>query len=311
MARTLSQPAPARTEDARSPPLLPDTGFDRRPAGSIRLAPTSAVKQSGAAGIVVSVGALLQRTLADTGLLRTNVDNVSGATGMKVGRSLDTAAEGKAFFEQRHAAASTFLRKHGLQGQVVAKLVKADQITVAGHAAVQHAEWQFFLVPTVDVKKARVGSAGTVFLGGRPPELPGLLDERRLTEWVKQKTGVTGVLRSEHNPLFLGRLNLGEGGMGVYKAVPEFAEFGAQKYDSRKVVGLVVVDSHRVRAAIDAGYARLPGEWGQSGTCQQGVMVTARSLGLDEDRVARQINGLWLTRLKFGRTGSSDRQARP
>jgi hypothetical protein len=250
------------------------------------------------------VGALLLRTAADSGLLRTNVDNISGGPGMKVGRSFDTVAEGKAFFDQRLAGATTFLRKHGLEGQVVAKLVKADQITVAGHAAVQHAEWQFFLVPKTDINKVRAGAAGTIFVGGRPPALPGLLDERRLTEWVKHKTGATGILRSEHNPLFLGRLNLGEGGMGVYKAVPEFAELGAQKYDSRHVVGLVVVDARKVHKAIDAGYAQLPGEWGESGTCQQGVMVTARSLGIDEDRVARELNGLWLTRLKFGRTGT-------
>ena len=106
---------------------------------------------------------------------------------MKVGRSFDTVAEGKAFFDQRLAGATTFLRKHGLEGQVVAKLVKADQITVAGHAAVQHAEWQFFLVPKTDINKVRAGADGTIFVGGRPPALPGLLDERRLTEWVKHK----------------------------------------------------------------------------------------------------------------------------
>jgi hypothetical protein len=223
---------------------------------------------------------------------------------MKVGRSLDTAAEGKAFFDERLAQANAFLRQHGLEGQVVAKLVKANQITVAGHAVVEHAEWQFFLVPKADLKKVRTDADGAIFVGGRPPALPGLLDEGRMTDWVKEKTGAKGLLRSDHNPLFLGRLNLGDGGMGIYKRVPEFAELGGQQYSSRHVAGLVVVDRAKVHKAIDAGYAQLPGEWGKNGTCQQGAIVTATSLGLDEGRVAKEINGLWLTRLRFGRKGA-------
>jgi hypothetical protein len=249
----------------------------------------------------------LMQAASDTGLLRTNMDNISGPEGMKVGKSFDTPEQSKAFFDQRLKKAEAFLKARGMEGQVVAKMVSADMITVGGHAAVEHAEWQFFMVPKSDAAKAKPESNGLLFIGDKnQPKLPGLLDEKKMTSWVKEQTGAPAdkLLRSKDNPLFLGRLNLGEGGAGLYTNTPEYAEVGGQKFKTRHLESMVLVSPERVRKAVDDIYAKLPGEWGQHGTCQQGVMATAESFGLDKNKFAKEINGLWLTRLKFGRTGN-------
>jgi hypothetical protein len=246
------------------------------------------------------------QALADSGLLRTQMDNISGPQGMKVGKSFDTAQQSKAFFDQRLQKAEKFLKERGIEGQVVAKMVTCDMITVGGHAAVEHAEWQFFLVPKNDAAKTKTDANGVAFVGDKnQPKLTGLMDENAMTNWVKKETGQTGLLRSQDNPLFLGRLNLGEGGMGIYKAVPEYAEVGGQKYDTRHLESMVLVSPDKVRSSIDTVYKKLPGEWGEHGTCQQGVVATAESFGMDKGKVSKFINGLWLTRLKFGRTGNA------
>ncbi len=249
----------------------------------------------------------LMQAASDTGLLRTNMDNVSGPAGMKVGKSFDTPEQSKAFFDQRLKKAEAFLKARGMEGQVVAKMVSADMITVGGHAAVEHAEWQFFMVPKTDAAKAKPDSNGLLFIGDKnQPKLPGLLDEKKMTSWIKEQTGAPAdkLLRSKDNPLFLGRLNLGEGGAGLYTNTPEYAEVGGQKFKTRHLESMVLVSPERVKKAVDDVYTKLPGEWGQHGTCQQGVVATAESFGLDKSKFAKEINGLWLTRLKFGRTGN-------
>jgi hypothetical protein len=271
-----------------------------------------------ARGAVESVKTLVQTTSAaalkhvtkfadDTGLFRTAMDNLNGPDGMKIGRSFDTAEQSKAYFDERLQGAKKFLAERGLEGQVVAKLVSADMVTVAGQVAVEHAEWQFFLVPKSDAQKSKPDSTGLLFVGSQNRiELPGLLEEAAMTSWVKRETGQSQnhLLRSSENPLFLGRLNLGEGGMGIFPAVPEYAEVGGQRRDSRRLEGMVLVSPEQVKKTVDEVYLKLPGEWGDFGTCQQGAIATAESLGLDKVKVAHELKGLWITRAKYGRTGS-------
>jgi hypothetical protein len=187
-------------------------------------------------------------------------------------------------------------------------MVTADMITVAGVDVIEHAEWQFFLLPEGDLADAPVDDRGLLFLGrGAKPELPGLLDEARMTEWVKAQTGQAGLLRCSANPLFLGRLNNGEGGMGIFTGVPEYGELGGQRYRTRELIGMAALSPERVRAAIRAGHERLPGGWGEHGVCHQGFTITADALGFEVPRVAHEVHGLWLTRLRYGRTGNYQR----
>ncbi len=129
-----------------------------------------------------------------------------------------------------------------------------------------------------------------------------------MTAWVKKETNHDPalLLRSKDNPLFLGRLNLGEGGAGMYANTPEYAEVGGQKFNTRHLESMVLDSPDQVHKAVDNFYQKLPGEWGDYGVCHQGVVATAESFGLDKAKFAQEINGLWLTRLKFGRTLKRD-----
>jgi hypothetical protein len=201
------------------------------------------------------------QALADSELLRTQMDNISGPQGMKVGTSFDTPAQSKAFSDQRLQKAEKSLKERGIEGQVVAKMVTCDMIAVDRHAAVEHAEWQFFLVPKNDAAKTKTDANAVAFIGDENrPKLAGLMDENKMTDWVKKATGQTGLLRSQDNPLFFGRLNQGESGMGIYKAVPEYAEVGGQKYNPRHLESMVLVSPDKVRISIDAVYRKLPSE---------------------------------------------------
>lgn len=261
-------------------------------------------KPPGPSDLLHTAGARFRRFLSDTGMLRREPDNVSGPGGSVIGRSFDSAEESIACFDERLGSARAFLAARHQEGHVIGKLVTSDLWTVAGRDVVEHAEWQFFLVPKADAERARPDERGLVFLGRGPhPKLPGLLDERTMTDWVKGELRVSGLLRSRDNPLFLGRLNLGEGGMGVFDGVPEYAEVDGQRFRTREVLGAMLLSPERVRAAIEEGHRRLPGEWGEHGTCQQGSVVTAESFGLGRAEVAHHLHGLWLTRLRYGRAG--------
>lgn len=258
----LPEPSAPRRHGTRPPRPGNDSDLPLASAGSPGPAPLPPPR---------TLGERVDRFLSDTGLLRRSMDNRSGEAGLRVGSSFETAEQSVRFFDDRLRAAEAYLQERGLRGRVVGKMVSADMITVAGVDVIEHVEWQFFLLPETDAAQAQADDRGVVFLGRGPhPELPGLLDEERMTSWVKAQTGQEGLLRCSANPLFLGRLNNGEGGMGIFQGVPEYAEVGGQRYRTRDVLGLALLDPERVRGAIRAAHERLPGDWGKHGVCHQG-----------------------------------------
>jgi len=248
-----------------------------------------------------------QQVAAERGLFRVGMDNASPTTNADKTAYLKDKGEAKAHFDQRLDEAQKFLAARGLKGEVVAKLVTADIVNVAGMSPVEHAEWQFFLVPKAGGETWKPEANGLLQRGASKTSQPGLLDEKKLTEWVQSqgvKSEGSAFLRSSDNPLFLGRLNYGTAGSGMYTKVPDYAEVGGHRYDTRQVEGLAVTTPGKVRAAIDAMYTKQPGAYSTNGVCHQGAVLVADALGLDPVKdAARQIDSLWATRLKFGREG--------
>ncbi|MDP3504903.1 MAG: hypothetical protein Q8S33_31490 [Myxococcales bacterium] len=249
----------------------------------------------------------IKETAAQHGLFRVGMDNASPASNADATAYLTDKVQAKAHFDQRLEGAQKFLADRGMKGEVVAKLVTADIVNVGGMSPVEHAEWQFFLVPKAGGETWKSDSNGLLQRGASKTPPPGMLDEKKLTEWVQSqgvKSEGSAFLRSSDNPLFLGRLNYGTAGSGMYTKVPDYAEVGGHKYDTRQVEGLAVTTPGKVRAAIDAMYTKQPGAYSTNGVCHQGAVLVADALGLDPVKdAARHIDSLWASRLKFGRAG--------
>jgi hypothetical protein len=75
-------------------------------------------------------------------------------------------------------------------------------------------------------------------------------------------------------------------------------------YNTHQVEGVAVTTPEKVRAAPDELYTKHPKPYAVSGVCHQASALVAKVLGLDPVRdVARHIDSMWATRLKFGRFG--------
>jgi hypothetical protein len=249
----------------------------------------------------------VKQVAAERGLFRVGMDNANPTSNADATAYIKDKKAALAHFDTRLAEAKSFLAKQGLEGEVVAKLVTADIVNVAGMDPVEHAEWQFFLVPKKAGETWKTDENGMLQNGKSKTPPKGLLDENKLTEWVKQrgaKSEGSSFLRSADNPLFLGRLNYGTAGSGMYTKVPDYAEVGGHAYDTRSVEGLALTTPEKARAAITAMYTKQPGAYGTNGVCHQGAVLVADALGLDPVKdAARHIDSLWASRFKFGREG--------
>lgn len=238
---------------------------------------------------------------ARTGLFRLGMDNRFPGPGADTTAFLSEREEAQAYFDRRLAAARAYLQERGMEGTIAAKLVTADIVNLAGGSPVEHAEWQMHLVPNP-------GRA----VDGRidPKRAPGMFDERRLEEFVRSqgaRSEGSEILRSEDHPLFLGRLNYGTAGSGMYTKVPDYAEIGGHRYDTREVELMTTTDPEQVKASIDAMYAQQGRPYAVDGVCHQGAALVGQMLGLDPAEVASRVQASWATRLKFGRTGRDGR----
>ncbi|MDX2010484.1 MAG: hypothetical protein SFW67_09855 [Myxococcaceae bacterium] len=296
-AAPAASPSPKKTDTASAP--APGGGW--KPKAVVRQAAQHLQQQAAQAQRQA------QQFAAQTGLFRVGMDNANPTSNADATAFVKDKASAHAHVDARLEKAQAFLTERGLEGQVVAKLVTADIVNVAGMDPVEHAEWQFFLVPKPKDGAFPAAENGLVQRGKSKERLPGLLDEKALTAWVEAQ-GVrsegSSFLRSSDNPLFLGRLNYGTAGSGLYTKVPDYAEVGGHRYDTRAVEGVALSSPEKLHAAVDALYTKHPGAYGTNGVCHQGAVLVAEALGLDPVKdAARHIDSLWASRFKFGRLG--------
>jgi len=210
-----------------------------------------------------------------------------------------TYDEAERAFLDRLAAARAFLKKKGLEGVIVAKMVTADLWRSHGSSQAEHVEWQFFLVPLAKGKQPKK-------TGPWHAATSGLLNENRLMAWLKKQglgSSDAPFLRSEDNPLFLGRAAFGHQGSGLYTAVPDYAEVGGNRHGAREVEAIAVATPAGALKAIGALYDSHRRGYAKDGTCHQAAAVVGRTLGYEPHQIARKIQGMWGTRLLYGREG--------
>jgi len=242
----------------------------------------------------------LTEAAARTGIFRTGMDNRFPGPGADKTAYLTEQEQAQEYFSQRLEAARAYLREQGLEGTITAKLVTADIVNLAGQSPVEHGEWQLMMVP--HAKGARVPKEID------PKKAPGLFDEKRLDAFVRErgaKTPGSPILRSQDNPLFLGRLNYGTAGSGMYTRVPDYAEIGGHKYNTREVEMMATASEKQVRAAIDTMYTQQSRPYSVDGVCHQGAALVGEQLGLDPNKVGAKIDSSWATNLKYGPKGKN------
>lgn len=267
-----------------------------RALGSARDAAGNALGSAGSLAGEVLTNA--REAAASASMFRLGMDNRYPGPGADKTAYLSEAEAAHGYFDERKAAAEAYLAERGLNGTIVAKMVTADILNLGGGSPVEHAEWQLHMVP----------HEGEAPVQGEfdPANAPGRFDENELQAFVEAegaKTEGSPILRSPDNPLFLGRLNYGTAGSGMYTQVPDYAEIGGHQYDTREVEMMTTVTTDQVSAAIDAMYDQQSRPYLGDGVCHQGAALAGQAFGLDPKDVASKVQSAWATRLKFGRTG--------
>ncbi len=256
-------------------------------------------------GILKHVGKVragVKQAAEQSGAFRVGMDNRFPGPGADRTAYISKEAAAQEYFGQRLEAARAFLREQGKEGTISAKLVTADIVNLAGQSPVEHAEWQLMLVPTVSGQ--RVGKEID------PKRAPGMFDEKRLDSYVREqgaRSPGSPILRSEDNPLFLGRLNYGTAGSGMYNRVPDYAEIGGHKFNTREVEMIATASEEQIRSAISAMYSQQSRPYSVDGVCHQGAVLVGEKLGLDPGKVGTKIDSAWATNLKYGATGRNGR----
>ena len=211
---------------------------------------------------------------------------------------LPSAAAAGRSFGSKFCKASKFLQERGLKGVLLAKLVGAKLVDINGFVQADHSEWQLFLVPRTKETWDKKG------LLSQPA--PGFVSEDKLFGWLhKQGFRSSGVdfLRGKDNPTFLGRITYGHQGAGLYKDIPDYAEYSGHRFKTRKVLANVIITKEQLNNALNVLYEELDGEYAKDGTCHQASLLFAREIGLDESELAKHITGSHWTRVLYGRTG--------
>ena len=217
---------------------------------------------------------------------------------------LRSPAEAHAFVEARLASATAFLSRRKLPGVVVAKFVTSDLVDVRGKTVAEHAEWQFFLVPKPENPgRWREVRDGFIARTEAQSSYPGMLNATTLEDWVRaQGVDVRGM--TEDNPLFLGRLQVTRSGTGLFTTVPEYADTGRKHLPATRVEAQVLCTPEKLHGAIDALYARFPGEYGEQGVCHQAAVVVGQALGVNARRhLEDKIAGFSVSSFLYGEDG--------
>ena len=229
--------------------------------------------------------------------LRLGADNKTDRPLPKSSFLSSAAAAGRSF-GRKFSKASKFLQERGLKGVLLAKLVGAKLVDINGVVQADHSEWQLFLVPRTKETWNKKG------LLTEPA--PGFVSEQKLFSWLDRqyfKSSGVDFLRSKDNPTFLGRITYGHQGAGLYRDVPDYAEYRGHRFKTRKVLANVIITKEQLSHALNVLYQELDGEYAKDGTCHQASLLFAREIGLNEGELAKQITGSHWTRVLYGRTG--------